>query len=405
LGIGVFHNLLTLTYATPVIKALELLSAYKVSSIPIVDEHMRPVDVYTRSDVRYLALDQTWTNLEMTIEEALSKHRVSSFTVKQSEACTRVAVIRYAPATSRLIALCALFLSVLLALLLQRGRCLGLCSRDDSIHTVSGLLVASMRHSLICVHPDGTIEGVVSLTDIFSFLLNANAPATAAESRIAALMKDYAQFEAQERAQAEALAAQAAAQAAQDGSSSSAAAAVATGQAAASDGSGGAHLFASPRVSPTIKMEERLRQQTFLAEHGQAGDDEAAERMLLEEAAAFAATATADGTGRGGGGGGGGGGVNGDGDADDVAFQSAESQGGMVDPAALQSAIAAGTVSALPHPERLKQHLSQKQRGGGGTGGNGGAATAAGGNYRTGSPAIKPSEPNDGVNPAEDYAR
>lgn len=76
LGIGVFQNLLTLTFQTPVIKALELLSAYKVSSIPIVDENNKPIDVYSRSDVRYLALDQTWRNLDMTIEEALSKHRV-----------------------------------------------------------------------------------------------------------------------------------------------------------------------------------------------------------------------------------------------------------------------------------------------------------------------------------------
>jgi CBS domain-containing protein len=78
LGIGVFHNLLTLTFTTPVIKALELLSAYKVSSIPIVDENNHPLDVYSRADVRYLALDQTWTNLDMTIEEALAKHRVSA---------------------------------------------------------------------------------------------------------------------------------------------------------------------------------------------------------------------------------------------------------------------------------------------------------------------------------------
>lgn len=267
LGIGVFHNLLTLTYQTPVIKALELLSAYKVSSIPIVDDAMRPVDVYTRSDVRYLALDQTWTNLEMTIEEALSKHR--------------------------------------------RGRCLGLCSRDDSIHTVSGLLVSSMRHSLICVKGDGTIEGVVSLTDIFSFLLNANAPA--AESRIAALMHDYAQFEAQERAQAEA--AMAAATAAQDGSGGAGAAA--------------AGPFASPRVSPSIRIEEKLRQQSFLADHGQG--TEADDTAMLEEAAARA------------------------GAADGPVYTLAQTQG--VDPAVLQSAIAAGTVSALPHPELLKQHL------------------------------------------------
>jgi len=150
LGIGVFENLLTLTMQTPVIKALNLLSAYKISSIPIVDENNRPIDVYSRADVRFLALDQTWTNLDMSVEDALSKHRT--------------------------------------------GRVLALCSRDDSVHTVSGLLVQSMRHSIICVKHDGTIDGVVSLTDIFTLLLN-NSSASAAESRIAALKRDYQQFE------------------------------------------------------------------------------------------------------------------------------------------------------------------------------------------------------------------
>ena len=220
LGIGVYHNLLTLTYETPVIKALELLSAYKVSSIPIVDSQMKPVDVYTRADVRYLALDQTWTNLDMTIEEALSKHR--------------------------------------------RGRSLPLCTRDDSIHTVSGILVSSMRHSLICVYPDtGTIEGVVSLTDIFSFLLNTNAPA--AESRIAALMKDYAQFEAQEAAR----------------------------MAAEAEAARAAGAAPSPTsISATLVADELLRQKRFLADHGQ-GDEEGMEDEASAIAAAAAAAAAA----------------------------------------------------------------------------------------------------------------
>lgn len=220
LGIGVYHNLLTLTYQTPVIKALELLSAYKVSSIPIVDAQMKPVDVYTRSDVRYLALDQTWTNLDMTIEEALSKHR--------------------------------------------RGRSLPLCTRDDSIHTVSGILVSSMRHSLICVFPDGTIEGVVSLTDIFSFLLNTNAPA--AESRIAALMKDYAQFEQQEAAR---MAAEA--------------------EAARAAGSDAALSSPSSNLSATLVADELLRQKRFLADHGQGDETE----HMDDDAAALAAAAHA----------------------------------------------------------------------------------------------------------------
>jgi 5'-AMP-activated protein kinase regulatory gamma subunit len=145
LGIGVFHNLVTLTYETPISRAMEMLSQYRVSSIPVVDSSGRPIDVYSRSDVRYLAMDSSWSNLDMTIEQALSPH--------------------------------------------QPGRTLPLCTRDDSLMTVSGLLVACNKHSLVCVNAqDGTVEGIVSLTDIFSFILNSGPPK--AESRIAALKAD-----------------------------------------------------------------------------------------------------------------------------------------------------------------------------------------------------------------------
>jgi CBS domain-containing protein len=151
LGIGVFKNLLTVTYQTPLMKALEMLSNYKVSSLPIVNERNIPVDMYTRSDVRYLAMDNSWTHLDMTLEQALEKH--------------------------------------------QKGRVLPLCTRDDTIATVAGLLVSTMKHSLICVDPvSGIIEGVVSLTDIFSFVLNSGPPK--AESRIAALKQENENIDA-----------------------------------------------------------------------------------------------------------------------------------------------------------------------------------------------------------------
>lgn len=146
LGIGVFKQLLTVTYDTKLITALELLYNYKISSIPIVNDKGIPVDVYSRGDVRYLAMDQTY-NLDITLGEALKSHK--------------------------------------------SGRVLPICSRDDTLYTVSGLLVSSMKHSLLCVRPDGSIEGVVSLTDIFSFILDSSAPR--AESRIAALKADLQQ--------------------------------------------------------------------------------------------------------------------------------------------------------------------------------------------------------------------
>lgn len=146
LGIGVFKQLLTVTYDTKLITALELLYNYKISSIPIVDNRGVPIDVYSRSDVRFLAMDANY-NLDITLGETLTRHR--------------------------------------------QGRILPICSRDDTLYTVSGLLVSSMKHSLICVRDDGSIEGVVSLTDIFSFILDSSAPR--AESRIAALKADLQQ--------------------------------------------------------------------------------------------------------------------------------------------------------------------------------------------------------------------
>lgn len=147
LGIGVFDNLLTLTLEMPVKRALEMLNQAKVSSIPVIDAQRRPIDVYSRSDVRFLALDHSWTNLQMTVEQALSRH--------------------------------------------QHNRTLPLCTRDDSIMTIAGLLVACNKHSLIVVEPvTQAIEGVVSLTDIFAFILNSGPPV--AESRVHALMQDAA---------------------------------------------------------------------------------------------------------------------------------------------------------------------------------------------------------------------
>ena len=145
LGIGVFANLVTLTPSTPISRAMEMLSQYRVSSIPVVDAHSRPIDVYSRSDIRYLAADASWTNLDLTIEAALAPH--------------------------------------------QHSRTLPLCTRDDTLMTVSGLLVACNKHSLICVHPQtGVVEGVVSLTDIFSFILDSGPPR--AESRMQQLRED-----------------------------------------------------------------------------------------------------------------------------------------------------------------------------------------------------------------------
>jgi hypothetical protein len=210
-----------------------------------------------------------------------------------------------------------------------------------------------MRHSLICVRPDGTIEGVVSLTDIFSFLLNSSAPA--AESRIAALKQDYAAFEAQEASRMNA----------------EAAAAASTSDGSTTGSAGG------PNPSPRIIAEERLRQRAFLSDHGQApaedgegmeddgflGGEEAREVGNADLPGVFGADGM-DGT-----------------------------PHGHVDPQALQSAIAAGTASALTGRSRAAAHSLRV---------NGGLG-ASGPPFDFHSPGIQPSVPNDGVPKSVDF--
>lgn len=73
---------------------------------------------------------------------------------------------------------CSLHLSLPLLFLapLQHGRVIASCLRDDSLWTVTGLMVASQKHSLMVVTQTGNLEGVVSLTDLLSFITNRSPP-------------------------------------------------------------------------------------------------------------------------------------------------------------------------------------------------------------------------------------
>lgn len=74
LGIGTWGQILTVHQDTSLADALAKFLEYRVSALPVVDEIGKVVDIYAKFDVINLAADNTYNNLEITVQEAL-KHR------------------------------------------------------------------------------------------------------------------------------------------------------------------------------------------------------------------------------------------------------------------------------------------------------------------------------------------
>ncbi|VFQ79235.1 unnamed protein product [Cuscuta campestris] len=121
--------------------ALDLLIQAQVGSIPIVDENDSLLDIYSRSDITALAKDKIYTHLnleEMTIHQALQlgeePYASSSYTVG-NERCH-------------------------------------MCLRSDPLHKVMDKLSKPGVRRLVIVEAGSKrVEGIISLTDVFRFLL------------------------------------------------------------------------------------------------------------------------------------------------------------------------------------------------------------------------------------------
>ncbi|XP_031395747.1 sucrose nonfermenting 4-like protein isoform X2 [Punica granatum] len=120
--------------------ALNLLIQAQVSSIPIVDDNDSLLDIYCRSDITALAKDKAYTHInlnEMTIHQALQLGQDS-----------------YSPYE------------------LRSQRC-QMCLPSDSLHKVMERLAISGSRAIIIVEAGSKrVEGVVSVSDIFRFLLS-----------------------------------------------------------------------------------------------------------------------------------------------------------------------------------------------------------------------------------------
>ncbi|KAJ7980244.1 Sucrose nonfermenting 4-like protein [Quillaja saponaria] len=119
--------------------ALNLLVQAQVSAIPIVDDNDSLLDIYCRSDITALAKDRAYTHInldEITIHQALQLGQEAYYPYE-----------------------------------LRSQRC-QMCLRSDSLHKVMERLAnPGVRRLVIVEAGSKRVEGIVSLSDIFKFIL------------------------------------------------------------------------------------------------------------------------------------------------------------------------------------------------------------------------------------------
>merc|ERR1712141_288356 len=96
--------------------------------LPIVDEEGKLLDIYAKFDVINLAAEKTYNNLDVTLKEA-NEHRNEWFEGVHT------------------------------------------CKRDDSLFAVMETIVKAEVHRLVIINKEEKVCGVVSQSDILSFLV------------------------------------------------------------------------------------------------------------------------------------------------------------------------------------------------------------------------------------------
>ncbi|KAJ8337049.1 hypothetical protein SKAU_G00382690 [Synaphobranchus kaupii] len=128
LGIGTYSDIAFIHPDTPIIKALNIFVERRVSALPVVDESGNVVDIYSKFDVINLAAEKTYNNLDITVTQAL-RHRSQYFE----------GVMK--------------------------------CNRLETLETIVDRIVKAEVHRLVVVEDSGSIEGIISLSDILQALV------------------------------------------------------------------------------------------------------------------------------------------------------------------------------------------------------------------------------------------
>ncbi|KAI6220096.1 5'-AMP-activated protein kinase subunit gamma-2 [Aphelenchoides fujianensis] len=144
LGIGSWENICSISKDTPLIEALTIFLEKRVSALPLLDEEGRVVDVYAKFDAINLAAEKTYSNLDVSVYEAL-KHRSDWFEGVRN------------------------------------------CSENDTLAEVVDAIVKAEVHRLIVTNDDQRVVGIISLSDILRFLI-LDPPADLANASMASII-------------------------------------------------------------------------------------------------------------------------------------------------------------------------------------------------------------------------
>ncbi|PVD30963.1 hypothetical protein C0Q70_10239 [Pomacea canaliculata] len=130
LKIGTYDNVITVSKDLPLIKALNLFVEHRISALPVLDEDGYVVDIYAKFDVINLAAEKTYNNLDITIAQAL-QHR------QETETYEGVAT----------------------------------CMEMDTLHGVMEKIVKAEVHRLVVVDESSHVKGIVSLSDLLTYIV------------------------------------------------------------------------------------------------------------------------------------------------------------------------------------------------------------------------------------------
>lgn len=128
IGLGTYSNLQTASMDTPVISVIQMMVRRSISSVPIVDEENRVLNVFEAVDVITIIEGSVYDELTTSVGEALKK----------------------------------------------RSKDFGgifTCSTEDRLATIFDTLRKSRVHRLVVIDEDSRLKGVISLSDILKYVL------------------------------------------------------------------------------------------------------------------------------------------------------------------------------------------------------------------------------------------
>lgn len=128
INIGSYKTIQTINTNTPIIEALNIFVATRVSALPIVDDDKKLVNIYSKFDVIDLAAEKTYNNLNIPVIEAL-QYRKNRFEGVAS------------------------------------------CMKHESLAAIMERIVSKEVHRLVIVDENNCVLGIISLSDILSYIV------------------------------------------------------------------------------------------------------------------------------------------------------------------------------------------------------------------------------------------